>query len=72
MLAHLGLTNISSYFYTCAMRPGCFGWLLQITLTIDTCPFPSSEELSATLISRNVTITSLPRGAPAGADAEAG
>jgi hypothetical protein len=27
--------------------------LLQITLTIDTCPFPSSKDFSSTLISRN-------------------
>lgn len=43
----------------------------NITLTIDTCPFPSSDDLSATIIRRNVTITSLPQGAPGAADSAA-
>ncbi|WIA19665.1 hypothetical protein OEZ85_005596 [Tetradesmus obliquus] len=29
----------------------------NITLTIDTCPFPSSDDLSATTIRRNITLT---------------
>lgn len=36
----------------------CF--MLQITLTLDTCPFPSSDAFVATIVSRNVTISSLP------------
>jgi hypothetical protein len=36
--------------------------VLQITFTIDTCPFPAAEAFAATMISRNITITSLPAG----------
>jgi hypothetical protein len=37
-------------------------FVLQITFTIDTCPFPAAEAFAATMISRNITIASLPAG----------
>jgi len=43
--------------------------VLQITFTLDTCPFPANEQFPATIISRNLTITSCSPAATAAAAA---
>lgn len=42
---------------------------LQITFTLDTCPFPANEQFPATIIGRNLTITSFSPAATAAAAA---
>ncbi|KAF6258032.1 hypothetical protein COO60DRAFT_1693831 [Scenedesmus sp. NREL 46B-D3] len=43
----------------------------QITLTIDTCPFRAAEAFAATIITRNITIESLPAGYGGGSSGNA-